>query len=159
VLGGSAQELGVLMGASGLGALISGIHLASRTGSQGLERFVTRGAAVFGGALVVFTYSTSLPLSVAALVVAGYAMMTSATACNTIVQLVVEDAMRGRVMSLILMAFMGLMPLGALVVGWLADRTGAPFALRMGAAACVFGGILFGRRLEAAFALPGAKPA
>ena len=154
VLHGGPETMGFMMGATGLGALMSGLHLAARPGSQGLERFVTRGSAVFGAALVVFTWSSWLPLSLAALMLAGYAMMTSATACNTIVQLLVDDAMRGRVMSLYLMAFMGLMPLGALVVGGLADRCGAPFALRMGGAACMFGGLLFGRRLEAAFALP-----
>lgn len=152
VLHGGSRELGFLMGASGLGALISGLHLATRGSSHGLARFVTLGAGFFGGALVVFTCSSSLPLSLAALVVAGYAMMTAATSCNTIVQEHVDDAMRGRVMALILMAFMGLMPLGALAVGALAERTGAPFALRLGACACVFGGLLFGRRLETAFA-------
>lgn len=154
VLHGGSRELGLLMSATGLGALISGVHLATRAGAEGLERFVTLGAGVFGAAIVVFASSTWMPLSLGALVLAGYAMMTAATACNTIVQRAVEDSMRGRVMALILMAFMGLMPLGAVVVGKLAHNTGAPFAVRLGGAACVFGGILFGRRLEVAFAKP-----
>lgn len=74
-------------------------------------------------------------------------------------QTLVDDTMRGRVMSLYLMAFMGLMPLGALAVGKLADHSSAPFALGLGGVACVLGGFLFGWRLEAALALPAPAPA
>lgn len=159
VLHGDSHTLGYLMGATGLGALLAGLHLAARPGVDGLDKFVTRGAVVFGAALVAFTCSRVMPLSLLALVLAGYSMMVSATACNTIVQTLVDDTMRGRVMSLYLMAFMGLMPLGALAVGKLADHSSAPFALGLGGVACVLGGFLFGWRLEAALALPAPAPA
>lgn len=158
VLHGGPRELGFLIASSGLGALVAGLHLASRTGVEGLSRFVTRGAAAFGLALVGFSLSRSFPLSLCTLAVAGYAMMTSATACNTIIQTLVDDAMRGRVMSLYLMAFMGLTPLGALLMGVLADHTGAPAALASGGVACIMGGLFFGRRLEAT-ALPPPRAA
>ena len=148
VLGGGASTLGILMAAAGVGSLGAGLHLAGRGTVLGLGRFVTAGSVLFGASLIAFSYSHTLALSMAMLAVSGYAMMACAISSNTILQTLVEDEMRGRVMSIYLMAFMGLQPLGSLVGGWVSDRIGAPAALQVGGLLCVAGGMFFGTRLE-----------
>ena len=148
ILKGGAGMLGILSASSGFGALGAGLHLASRSSGHGLGRFAMLGAVGFGASLVVFASSSAIPLSMAALALGGYSMMGTATACNTILQTLVEDRMRGRVMSLYLMAFMGLAPIGSLVAGALADRIGARTTLQIGGAFVIVAGAFFGSRLE-----------
>lgn len=143
VLGGGADALGVLMGASGLGALIGALTLAARSDIYGLGRWVAWASGGFGIGLVLFSFSTSLPLSVAIMVVTGFAMMIEMSASNTLIQTMVPDALRGRIMAVYTMMFMGMAPVGALLAGTLADHIGAPLTVRVGGMLCAIGALLF----------------
>jgi MFS family permease len=147
VLHGNAMTLGFLMAASGVGALGGAVLLAMRESVLGLWRIIAGGAAVFGGALVVFGLSSSLWISLPVLTVAGLAMMMQTAASNTIVQTIVDDDKRGRVMGFFAMAFMGTMPFGNLMAGGLARHVGAPATVVLGGSLCVLAGALFARLL------------
>ena len=126
ILHGGPSGLGLLMGASGIGALCGGLALASRTGLRGLGRWVALAAAGFGVSLVLFSLSRSFWLSAALLVPVGFCMMVQMASSNTLMQSMVPDALRGRVMAVYSMMFMGMAPFGALFAGLLAERLGAP---------------------------------
>jgi MFS family permease len=147
ILHGGPQTLGVLMGASGVGALSAAGLLATREGVFGLGRWVTFGAAGFGASLIVFSQSTSIWLSMAALVPAGFCMMLQMASSNTLIQAMVPDALRGRVMAIYSMMFMGMAPFGALLAGTLAEHVGAPVTVAVGGVACLLGALVFGWRL------------
>ena len=147
ILGGGAKELGLLMGASGVGALLGAVVLATRKSVRGLGTFVAICAGGMGLALVAFAYSTSFWLSAALLVPVGFFMMSEMASSNTLIQSLIPDQMRGRVMSLYAMMFMGMAPIGALLAGSLAARIGAPTTLAGGGAVCVLGALAFARRL------------
>ncbi|MBN2561914.1 MAG: MFS transporter [Phycisphaerae bacterium] len=147
VLHGNAMTLGFLMAASGVGALGGALVLAMRESVLGLGRIVAGGAAVFGASLIVFGLSRSLWISLPVLIVTGFAMMMQNAASNTIVQTLVDDNKRGRVMGFFAMAFMGTMPFGSLVAGELARRIGAPATVILGGSLCVFAALLFARML------------
>lgn len=130
-----AQGLGLLLSASGVGALCAALTLARRESASGLMRYLglaTLGASLF---LALFSQSKNLPLSMALLAAAGFCTMTLMTATNTLIQSMSPETVRGRIMSFYTMIFMGIGPLGSLAVGWLADWAGAPTALAAGAAA------------------------
>jgi MFS family permease len=147
VLHGNAMTLGFLMAASGVGALGGALLLAMRESVVGLGRIIAGGAAVFGGALVVFGLSSSLWISLPVLTVAGLAMMMQSAASNTIVQTLADDDKRGRVMGFFAMAFMGTMPFGSLVAGALARHIGAPATVILGGSLCMLASLLFARML------------
>jgi MFS family permease len=147
VLAGSAGTLGLLSAAAGLGALAGALTLASRPSVQGLGDFIVRCLVVFGLSLLVFAWSRTLWLSALALVAAGFGIMATTSAMNTILQTIVEERMRGRVMALYTMAFIGLSPVGALLEGALAERVGAPLTVGGGGAACVLLALWFGRQV------------
>ena len=147
ILHGGARGLGILMGATGVGALFGALTLAAKTGVKGLGRWVTIGCASLGISLICFSFSTSFWLSVALLLPAGYSMMLQMACSNTLIQTMVPDHLRGRVMSVYSMMFMGMAPFGAFFGGALADRIGAPITITLGGAACVLGAIWFGRAL------------
>jgi MFS family permease len=126
VVRGGAHTLGFLMAASGAGALLGVLWLASRPTVLGLGRVAGGAAGLFGLALVAFSRSRHLGLSLPLLAAAGAGMMVQLAASNTILQTIVDDDKRGRVMSLYTMAFFGMAPLGSLVGGWLGERIGAP---------------------------------
>jgi MFS family permease len=147
VLGGGAGTLGLLSACTGLGALLGALTLASRSTVRGLGGFITRSILVFGAALVLFAMSRSTLLSALLLVGAGFGMMSATASMNTIIQTIVDEQMRGRVMSLYTMAFIGLAPVGALLGGALADRIGAPLTVGAGGAACLLLTLWFYRRL------------
>ncbi len=147
VLGGGAHTLGFLMGASGLGALGSAAWLASRKSVRGLLRVIPTTAALFGVGIIAFGFSRWLPLSLALLLVTGFGMMQQMAASNTILQTILEEDKRGRVMSYFAMAFQGTMPFGSLLAGWAADRIGAPATLALGGGLCVVGAAWFVSRL------------
>ena len=149
ILHGGPRALGLLMGASGLGALAAAGVLATRDGIRGLGRWVALAAAGFGVSLMLFASSTTLWLSAAALVPTGFCMMLQMASSNTLIQSMVPDALRGRVMSIYSMMFMGMAPFGALLAGTLADRIGAPATVAGGGAVCVVGAVVFGWRLPA----------
>jgi MFS family permease len=142
-----AMRLGILMGATGVGALLGALTLATRTGVYGLGRWVTFSCAGFAISLMAFALSRNFWLSTALLVPVGYCMMLQMSASNTLIQAMVPDELRGRVMSVYSMMFMGMAPFGAFFGGAIADRLGAPLAVSMGAVACLGGAAIFGMRL------------
>jgi MFS family permease len=147
VLGGGPRTLGLLMGATGLGALGGALFLAARTTVIGLGRVIMIAAIGFGTSLVLFALSATLVLSLVLLAAAGFGMMTQMASCNTVLQTIVDDDKRGRVMSFYTMAFTGTAPIGSLFLGFTADQIGAPAAIGIGGAACIAAGVVFGRRL------------
>jgi MFS family permease len=147
VLHGGPHTLGVLMTATGLGALVSALWLASRSSVLGLGRVVTLSGATFGLSLLGFSYSTSLWLSIVLLVLVGAGMMMQMAATNTLIQTLVDERMRGRVMSFYTMAFFGMTPFGSLLAGAAASRWGAPAAVRSGGVITLVAVLLFARRL------------
>jgi MFS family permease len=147
VLHGGARGLGILMGATGVGALFGALTLAAKTGVRGLGRWVAFSCAGLGISLVCFSFSRSLWLSVALLLPAGYSMMLQMACSNTLIQTMVPDELRGRVMSVYSMMFMGMAPFGAFFGGALAHRLGAPFTVAVGGVACFMGAVWFWRVL------------
>ncbi|MEJ7709450.1 MAG: MFS transporter [Pyrinomonadaceae bacterium] len=150
ILGGGASGLGMLMGASGLGALIGAITLAMRgseRGVRGLGRWVGSASAGFGASIILFAMSRSFWLSALLLVPAGFCMMVQMASSNTLVQAMVPDELRGRVMAVYSMMFMGMAPFGALLAGTLATHLGAPTTVIIGGAACIIGATVFRLRL------------
>jgi MFS family permease len=149
ILHRGASGLGILMGATGVGALCGALTLAAKTGVKGLGRWITISCAGLGISLFCFSFSTSFWLSVAMLFPAGYSMMLQMACSNTLIQTMVPDHLRGRVMSVYSMMFMGMAPFGAFFGGALAHRIGAPITVAIGGIACVIGAIWFGRSLPA----------
>jgi MFS family permease len=147
ILHGGARGLGILMGATGVGALLGALTLAAKTGIKGLGRWIVITCATLGISLFLFSFSTSFWLSAALLLPCGYSMMLQMACSNTLIQTIVPDHLRGRVMSLYSMMFMGMAPFGAFFGGALANRIGAPMTVAAGGIACVLGAIWFGRAL------------
>jgi len=143
-----AVRLGVLMGATGVGALLGALTLALRSGVKGLGRLIVITCAGFGLSLIVFAASKSFWLSATLLIPVGFCIMLQMACSNTLIQTMVPDVLRGRVMSVYSMMFMGMAPFGALLGGALADRLGAPWTVAIGGAASIVGAILFGRKLS-----------
>jgi MFS family permease len=149
VLQGGAQTLGFLMGAAGIGALAGAMFLASRDGVLGLETVLVVAAMIFGSALIGFSLSRVFWLSCALMIVSGFGMMVHMAAANTLVQMLVDDDKRGRVMSLHTMSVRGMVPLGSLIAGGLASQIGAPATLTLGGICCVLGAAIFATRRAA----------
>ncbi|MGK4003972.1 MFS transporter [Sorangium sp. So ce1036] len=147
ILGGGPRSLGLLMGASGVGALLGALALAVRRRLRGLGRWVATACAGFGLALSLFALSRTFWLSALLLVPVGFSMMVQMAGSNTLVQAMVPDALRGRVMAVYAMMFMGMAPLGALLAGWLADRIGAPATVASGGACCIAAAAVFAAKL------------
>ena len=147
ILHGGVRGLGILMGATGVGALFGALTLASRTGTRGLGRWIALACGGFGLSLFLFSFSRSFWLSAALLLPAGFCMMFQMSSSNTLIQAMVPDHLRGRVMSVYSMMFMGMAPFGALLGGALADHIGAPLTVAIGAVACVGGAAWFGNNL------------
>lgn len=147
ILGGNSSTLGYLMGSSGIGALIAALILASRQSVFGLGRWVAFASAGLGASLILFSFSEVFWLSALLLVPVGFSMMTQMAASNTLVQAMVPDELRGRVMSVYSMMFMGMAPLGALMAGSLASYLGAPNTVALGGFVCILGSLIFRRRL------------
>jgi MFS family permease len=147
ILHGGAHTLGFLVSASGIGALLSAFYFATRRSVMGLEKFTSVALGLFGCANVVFSFSQSLPVSFFAMVISGAGMMTVMLACNTILQTVVEEDKRGRVMAFHAMASVGVFPFGSLIAGAAAARIGAPHVVLISGACCVAGAALFGRKV------------
>jgi MFS family permease len=139
IFAGGAAMLGFLVGAAGFGGLIGMAYLAARPHIRGLMRWVALGPLISGIALVIFTFSRNLTLSLACMVVVGFGVIATAMAVNTILQVVCDAGMRGRVTSYYIIAFMGVNPVGCLAAGALAERIGAPYALALFGAVCVAG--------------------
>jgi MFS family permease len=147
ILHGNARTLGVLMGATGVGALSGALTMASRETVRGLGRWVWRACAAFGTSLILFSISRWYLLSVLLLVPVGYSMMVQMSSSNTLIQAMVPDRLRGRTMAVYSMMFMGMAPLGALFAGAMADRIGAPWTLAIGGVGAIIGAVFFARNL------------
>jgi MFS family permease len=147
ILHGGSHTFGFLMGASGLGALTGALYLASRKNVLGLTRIIPISAIVFGLSLVAFSMSRFFMLSLGLMVIAGLGMMLQMASSNTIIQTLVDDDKRGRVMSFYTMAFMGTTPFGSFLAGWLAKTMGAPNTVLIGGVSCILGALLFLRKL------------
>src|SRR4051812_11214122 len=132
VLHGGPKTLGVLMGAAGIGALAGAIYLASRRTVLGLGVIIGIAAMVFGCGLIAFSFSRSIWLSLALMPITGGSMIIQMAGSNTILQTLVDDDKRGRVMAFFTMCFMGMVPIGSLLSGTLATRIGAPHTVMCG---------------------------
>ncbi len=169
ILQSDARGLGVLMGTSGAGALIAALTLASRKSLKGLGTWVAASSGVFGIFLILFSQSRTFWLSAVLLIPVGFSMMLQMASSNTLVQAMVPDELRGRVMAVYSMMFMGMAPIGALLAGSLAERVGAPLTVALGGAICIVGSVLFAsqlssfrfeaRRIIIALEMTGGEPA
>jgi MFS family permease len=149
---GGPHTFGALMTATGVGAVLGAAWLAARPSVRGLWRVLGRSSAVFGVALVLFALSHWFVVSLVLLALVGAGMMIAMAAVNTILQTIVEQRLRGRVMAFYAVAFLGTAPIGSLLAGVLADHIGAPMTILLGGVACLVGAVVF--RL----ALPGLRP-
>ena len=147
ILHGGPDSYGLLMSASGVGALAAAATLTVRKSVRGLGRWVALSAAGFGVCLIGFSVSRALWLSALLLVPAGFCMMMEMASSNTLIQSMVPDRLRGRVMAVYSMMFMGMAPLGARMAGFLATRLGAPATVAAGGVVCIAGGLVFGAGL------------
>ena len=147
ILHGNASTLGFLTAAAGVGALAGTLYLASRDGLHGAGELIAICAGALGIALVIFSLSQTLLVTLAALFVIGFTQMVLMAGSNTVLQTLVAEEMRGRVMSFYTLALMGIAPLGGLLAGLLADKIGAPKAVLLGAPFCLLGGAVFARKL------------
>ncbi|HEX3584043.1 MAG TPA: MFS transporter [Thermoanaerobaculia bacterium] len=146
VLHGGAHTYGILMTATGAGALVGTFYLASRHSVLGLGKVIVFATAILSTGLIAFSLSHSLWLSLTVLPLVGAGMMLQAASANTILQTVVDEELRGRVMAFYSVAVLGTQPIGSLVAGVVADRIGAPRTILIGALACVVTGAWFAYR-------------
>ena len=137
VFHGGSETLGYLIGAGGFGAVSGMVHLVIRPSVRGLLSQIPLTAAAAGIALIVFSFSTSLWIALPMLFFVGMGAMVTAASTNTVLQTIVEDRMRARVVSIYMMSFMGVAPVGALAAGVLAERIGPPATLALGGALAV----------------------
>jgi MFS family permease len=149
VLHGGAADLGLLMGASGIGAIVGALGVAAQTNVRGLGRVVGWACAGFGAGLILFSLSRWMWVSFALLIPVGYFLMTQMACSNTLIQSIVPDHIRGRVMALYSVMFLGMAPFGALLSGAVAQRLGAPAAVCAGGVICIAAAVLYARRLPA----------
>jgi len=144
---GGAHTLGFLIGGAGFGGIVGMVFLASRPGVRGLARWVAIASALAGVAMIGFAYSRLLPLSMFLITVTGFGIIIMANSTNQILQTIVEDNKRGRVMSFFVVAFLGMQPLGSLAAGALASWIGAPHTLAIGGLCAVIGAGALWRKL------------
>jgi MFS family permease len=149
VLHSGPRGLGFLMAALGLGAVLGTLLLAARRDIVGLERSVVLACAGGGVSLVFFSYCNSLWPAAALLVPAGLCMLLQMSSSNTLIQAMVPDQLRGRVMSVYSMMFLGVPPIGAMLQGALADRVGPRLMVSSSATIAVIGAFFFSHKLSA----------
>ncbi len=147
VFHGGAQVFGFLVAATGVGAFLGAVHLAARKTVVGLAGTIAMAAALFGVGLILFSFSSVLWISLILMVFVGYAMIIHMASANTILQTIVDDDKRGRVMSLYVMAFIGMMPVGSLLAGVLANRIGAPRTITISGITCLAAAAFFASKL------------
>lgn len=148
ILQGDSHTLGFLMGCTGLGALLGAGYLASRKSVLGLEKWIILASSIAGVALILFSMSRFFWFSMFLLLLSGFGIMVQHTSGNTLLQMIVDEDKRGRVMSLFIIAFKGMTPFGNLLVGVLASYLGAPNTIVMCGASCMLGSLIFAKRLS-----------
>ncbi len=169
ILHGGASGLGLLMGSTGIGALLGALTLAARRGVRGLGNWVMFACGGFGASLIVFAASRNFWASTVLLIPVGFSMMVQFASSNTLIQSMAPDQLRGRVMAVYSMMFIGMAPFGALLAGVLANRLGAPATVSIGGAFCIAGALVFrshlprirteGRQLILAQTMAAGEPA
>ena len=147
ILHGGPRAMGWLMGCAGVGALGGALRLASRTELKGLGRWLPVASFAFGATLIGFAWSRVFWLSACILVLAGFGMMIEMASSNTLVQSMAPDELRGRVMSVYSMVFMGMAPFGALLAGAAADRFGAPWTVTGSGIVCMAAAFVYWTQL------------
>jgi predicted MFS family arabinose efflux permease len=147
ILNGGAKGLGILLGATGLGALAGSLALAAKKGARGLGKITAYSCAGFAVSLILFSISRLFWLSFFFLIPVGFCFMVTLASTNTLMQIMVPDHLRGRVMSLHVMMFMGMAPFGSLLAGAVAEKLGAPLTIAMGAICCLGCAFIFMERL------------
>ncbi len=143
ILHGGAHTLGFLMGATGVGALTGAIYLASRRNVIGLDRVLSMAGGLLGIGLIFFSLSRVFWLSLGMMFFIGLGMMTQVASTNTLLQTIADDDKRGRVISLFILSFMGMVPLGTLIAGSVASAIGAPLTLAINGAVCIVACLIF----------------
>ncbi len=143
ILHGGANTLGYLMGASGFGALGGALFLAQRKSVVGLGKVIICTMSLFGLALIAFSFSKMLLLSLVLMLFSGFGMIVTMASCNTLLQTLVDDDKRGRVMSLYSTAFMGMAPIGSMLAGSVAEHVGVGYTLAGCGLLCTFSIIPF----------------
>jgi MFS family permease len=149
VFHGGPHTLGFLLTASGCGALLAALWLATRRSVIGLGRIIPIGSSLFGAGLIAFSFTHNLWLALPCLTVAGFGFMSQMAASNTVIQTIVDDEKRGRVMAFYMMAFLGTAPFGSLIAGTLSTRIGPAQTLFLGGACCILGALWFASGLRA----------
>jgi len=145
VLRGGSGTLGFLMGSAGLGALVGAAYLAAKKSTHGMGKIISLATFIFSIALIVFSVSRIMWLSLASMLFAGFGIIIQMVASNTVLQGLTDDDKRGRVMSFYTVAFMGITPFGSLLAGTLASRIGAPGTLLISAFSCMLGAVFFAK--------------
>jgi len=144
---GGPRTLGFLIAMSGIGALTGAIYLAARKSVLGLGRIIAWAAGLFGAGIIVFSFSRVLWISMLLLLLCGFGMMVQMASSNTVLQTIVDEDKRGRIMSFYTMSFMGMSPFGSLLAGGLASKIGVTDTLLIGGLCCIIGAFMFARRL------------
>ena len=147
ILHGGPNTMGFLMAAVGLGALSGAVYMASRKTVLGLGNVLAIASTIFGVGIILFSLSRNFYLSLSILLFTGFGMMVQMASANTILQTIVDDDKRGRVMAFYAMAFAGMTPIGSLFAGTLASRIGAPATNIIGGSLCIIGAFIFARNL------------
>lgn len=151
VLQGDSQMLGILTGSLGAGALTGAFFLASRKNTKSIPVITFRAALMFSFGLAIFALSTTTALSMIALAVTGFGMIVHFNSTNTLIQSIADEDKRGRVVSLYSLTFMGITPLGSLLVGALAEYIGVPFTVFAFSLVCLASALLFGTRVKSVY--------
>ncbi len=149
LLHGDPRTLGFLVGASGMGALIAALYFASRRTVLGLGRMIPIAASVAGSGLIILSLSRNFYFSLLIMLIIGFGFMTQMTSSNTLIQTIVDDDKRGRVMGIYSMAFKGITPFGSLLAGILASKIGSLNTLIISGVSVIAGAVVFARKLPA----------
>lgn len=144
---GDPRIFGFLMAASGIGALAGAIYLASRKSVRGLLHKIVTASFLFGAGLIFFAFSHNLWFSLILILIAGFGMIVQLASCNTILQTIVDDDKRGRIMSFYTMSFIGMAPFGSLLIGAMAQKIGAQITMLVSGLSCVAVGLFFSSKL------------
>jgi len=148
VLGGGSRELGFLVGASGVGSIVGALYLAGRRSAARTGRLIAAAMATFGLAIVAFAFSRTHAVALALLVVVGAAMIVQMATSNTYLQMTAPPELRGRIVSLYTLCFIGMAPFGSLLSGLLARQIGVRGAVAVGGAVCLSAALIFAVRLR-----------